>query len=74
MARYDKKCSWCGYECEMELPMNHLPQGCRNPDVKDCPGVMETMFKTVPGLTRAACPTRHGYNDGVKYKVRGTDS
>ena len=70
MPAYDKKCSLCGYETEMRLPINHLPQGC---PTKDCSGVMETVIRVAPGLTRAACPSRKGCGDGVTYKVRGQD-
>ena len=58
MARYDKKCNICGYECEVIHPMNQqLPTGCLNPEFK-CSGVMETVYRTTPALTRAACPSR----------------
>lgn len=59
MPRYDKKCNICGFETEMTLPMDHLPVGCGNPDCK-CSGVMETVIRVAPALTRAACPTRGG--------------
>jgi len=69
MPTYDKKCNICGFEKEMVLPMDHLPQGCCNPDIT-CSGVMETVFRKPPAVTRAACPSRNGYNkDGITYKV-----
>lgn len=70
MPRYDKKCNICGYEKEMWLPLNHLPQGCCNPEIDHCSGVMETIIKVAPALTRAACPSRTGYNKGVSYTVK----
>lgn len=71
MPFYDKRCTICGYEAEMKLPVDHLPQGCQNPS-GGCPGVMETIIRVAPGLTRAACPSRIGCGDGVAYRVKET--
>ena len=68
MPRYDMKCSWCNHEEEIWKAANDVVS-CTKPDNDNCPGVMEVVFRTPPALTRAACPTRQGQNDGVSYKV-----
>ena len=67
---YDMKCSWCDWESEIWKGPNDVIS-CKNPDKPDCKGIMQNTFKKPPALTRAACPTRQGYNDGVSYSVKG---
>ena len=71
MIRKDTKCSFCGFEKEIWFDkIDHLPEGCKNPDKPNCPGVMENSFRTAPWVSQQAMPTRKPM-DGVTYNVSG---
>jgi hypothetical protein len=71
MPTYDLKCSFCGYEADIMLPisrdLNDTPLGCLNPEVKNCAGLMEKTYRFPPSLHPKATPSRTR-NDGVSYR------
>ena len=71
MPTYDLKCSFCGYEDEMMLPISRdleeFPLGCTNPHAYRCAGVMEKIFKQAPCIHPNATPSQRK-DDGVSYK------